>query len=160
MGNIAKTILIGSIIATIVILTLVIVLFLRDRKQEFGIYLALGESKLKLLGQIVVEIMCVAFVAISLSLFTGNVIAKSLSSNMLQQQLEKNTTENYGYYMSYSNYSYLGDVSNEDVLAAYDIQLGINYIIMIYAIGLSTTLVSTVVPMIYTTRLKPKKILM
>ena len=161
MGNIAKTILIGSIIATIVILTLVIVLFLRDRKQEFGIYLALGESKLKLLGQIVVEVMCVAFVAISLSLFTGNVIAKSLSSNMLQQQLEKNSNEdNSYYYTSYSNYSYLGEVSNEDVLAAYDIQLGINYIIMIYAIGLSTTLVSTVAPMIYTTRLKPKKILM
>jgi len=105
--------------------------------------------------------MCVAFVAISLSLFTGNVIAKSLSSNMLQQQLEKNSNEDNGYYYtSYSNYSYLGEVSNEDVLAAYDIQLGINYIIMIYAIGLSTTLVSTVAPMIYTTRLKPKKILM
>ena len=156
--DISKAILYGSVIATVIILSLVVVLFLRDRRHEFGIYLALGESRLKLLSQILVEIMSVAVIALSLSVFTGNILAKELSSSMLTKELDKNVVDT-GYYRGMSG-QYIGEVSNEDVLSAYDIKLGGEYIAMIYLIGIGTVFVSTLAPMAYTLRLKPKKILM
>lgn len=57
LTRLARQILLVSILASIVILSLVILLFLRDRKQELGIYLSLGEKKRTVLWQIMTEVL-------------------------------------------------------------------------------------------------------
>ncbi|WZU02242.1 FtsX-like permease family protein [Erysipelothrix sp. D19-032] len=80
----AQITLIVVVSATILILSLVIVLFLRDRKHELGVYLSLGDRRGRVVGQIVMEVMMVAFVGLTLSLVTGNYLAKGLSSNLMK----------------------------------------------------------------------------
>jgi len=58
-----------SISATVVISALIITLFLRDRREEIGIYLALGAPKRNVIGQILWEVMSIALLAFTLSIF-------------------------------------------------------------------------------------------
>lgn len=78
VSKMAGYVLVASIGATILIITLVILLFLRDRKHELGIYLSLGEKKSKVIGQILLEVMMITVLAVTISVFTGNMLAGGL----------------------------------------------------------------------------------
>lgn len=155
VGQLSNTILYVAIGATILILGLVVILFLRDRKHELGVYLALGERKWKVVGQIVIEVLAVAFIGITLSLFSGNSIAEATSQSMIDMGVgATGTTDQPIYYYNPTN------ISQEDVINAYAIEFNLDYVLILYGVGLSTVLVSTIGPMIYILRLKPKKIMM
>ena len=163
MSKIATYVIIVAVGATLLIISLVVLLFLRDRKHELGVYLSLGEQRGKVIGQILIEVMLIAFVAISLSVFTGNFLAKAVSSSLVETQLEAQAeNNNNGMNEEEWNLSQLtGDkVSTEDVAHSYTISLTPGYILVFYVVGLGTILLSTVVPLIYILRLNPKKIMM
>ena len=84
---IAGIVLYVAVGATLIILSLLITLFLRDRKHEIGIYLSLGERRKNVIMQIVLEVVIVSFLGITLSLFSGNIIAGAISEKMLENQL-------------------------------------------------------------------------
>ena len=156
IGSLSKTILYVAIGATILILGLVVILFLRDRKHELGIYLSLGERKWKILSQIVLEVVTVALVAITLSLVSGSSIAKATSQSMINMGVGATNSEDGMVYPYYDPNA----ITQEDVLNAYSISFNLDYVLVLYGVGLSTVLVSTIAPMIYILRLKPKKIMM
>lgn len=157
--------------ATVLIISLLVTLFLRDRKHEMGIYLALGERKGTIAAQILTEVLIVALIAVSLSVFSGNVIAGKMSTTMLENQLaeeQKNKIDNDYSYGSSGIWigDYFGEVvdddtmSSEEIMELYDVKLDIKTVLFIYVVGMGSVLVSTLVPIMYTLRLKPKKILM
>lgn len=160
IGSLSNMILWSAIFATILILSLVVILFLRDRKHEFGIYLSLGEAKWKILAQMVTEVMVVAFLAISLSVFSGSMIADMTSQAMIDMGVGVSTTDPNGP-IAYDFYpGYMGGITQDDVINAYAIDFNLEYVLILYGVGLGTVLVSTIAPMLYLLRLKPKKILM
>lgn len=161
MSKIAKMVLVIAVLASIMIITLVVVLFLRDRRPELGIYLSLGEKRGKVIGQIVAEVMLIAVAAITISVFTGNLLAKSTSNTLIQTQKSEaasNTSPADDYY----TLSQISTVTygEEDVIASYKISLSPSYIVLFYIVGLGVILMSTIVPLIYIVRLNPKKIMM
>jgi len=85
--KLAKSVMIGSAVACGLIVTLVVLLYLRDRRYEFGIYRSLGESRGKLIGQVLSEVLLVAIIAIGLSLITGYMLGSLLSDQMVASQL-------------------------------------------------------------------------
>ena len=154
----------GASMATIKIISLIIVLFLRNRKHEIGIYLALGEKKTKVISQILTEVVLVAVVAISLSLFLGSTLSNLLSRQMIEQNLiyqEKNvddwSTDRLPWELILFN---KGIMSTEEMMATYDTTLELSTIVIFFGVGMGTILVSTVVPIFYIVRLNPRKILM
>lgn len=162
MSKISKLVLIISVLASILIITLVTILFLRDRKHELGIYLSLGEKRSKVIGQIVLEVVVVAFIAITISVFTGNMLAKGFSNSLIQTQKTEEANGYSGYDQDTWEYAQLSNsnVSEEDVIDAYNISLNPTYILLFYVVGIGVVLVSTVAPLIYIMRLNPKKIMM
>ena len=170
MQWIASIVLYVAIGATLVILSLLITLFLRDRKHEIGIYLSLGEKKIKVIYQILTEVVIISFVAITLSLFSGNIIASVMSEKMLNNQIiaeQEKENSNNGGIVTYSSgggtLEYLGygvQISNEELIESYAVSLKPTIILMFYLIGLGTVLVSTLIPIVYIVRLNPKKIMM
>ncbi|MBP2078754.1 ABC transporter permease [Oceanobacillus polygoni] len=156
MSKLSKYVLLVAVIATVLITGLVVLLFLRDRKHELGIYLSLGERRSRVVGQILIEVMVVAVIGITLSLFSGNLLAGQVSDMMMK------ANDNQDEY--YEEYIYFGDtqidLTTEDVLDSYEVSLNLSYILGFYGIGLLTILISTVIPLIYIVRLNPKKILM
>ena len=161
IGSLSNIILYVAIGATILILSLVVILFLRDRKHELGIYLSLGESKSKVVGQILIEVVSIALIAITLSLLSGNSIAESTSQSMmdLRNEITGNTGDGGVIYRDMGYYPTNG-VTEEDVLEAYKIEFSWDYVLILYGVGLGTVLLSSIAPMIYILRLKPKKIMM
>ena len=159
IGSLSDTILYVAIGATILILSLVVILFLRDRKHELGIYLSLGESKNKVMAQILIEVVAIAVLGITLSLFTGNSIAEATSQSMmdLRAGIEGNGSD---YPMQRSYIYNPGGITEEDVMEAYSIQFSWDYVLILYGVGVGTVLLSSIAPMIYILRLKPKKIMM
>ncbi|EUJ37654.1 ABC transporter permease [Brochothrix campestris] len=158
VAKFSKYILLAAAAASVIILTLVIILFIRDRKKELGIYLSLGEKKLKIIGQIFIEVLLVAFIAISLSLFTGNLLAKNVSTSLITNDAK--TDDMNGGSMSYSHFSTNSTVDFDSVKDAYAVTIDAPYIALFYLFGLVTVILSTVLPMLYILRLNPKKIMM
>ncbi|MDZ7543050.1 FtsX-like permease family protein, partial [Clostridium perfringens] len=91
VGSFSKTMVIIVAIAGAVILSLIIILSLKDRRYEIGVLMSMGESRLKIISQLLVEIMIVACIAFSISTFTGNAVAQKIGTNLLQNEV--NVTE-------------------------------------------------------------------
>lgn len=162
MSKIATYVIYVSVGATLLIISLVVLLFLRDRKHELGIYLSLGESRGKVIGQIVVEVVIISVVAITLSVFSGNVLAKGVSGSLIDTQMKAEEEKQMnGMDMSWEFQELTGNtVDGSDVKESYQVSLSLAYVIIFYVVGIGTVLLSTVVPLIYILRLNPKKIMM
>ena len=162
MSKLSKIVLWVAIGAAIVIVSLVVLLFLRDRKHELGVYLSMGEKRSKVIGQIVIEVLMIAIVALTAAVVTGNVIASSVSDSMIATNVKKeNETAQDNYEMAAYAYQLGGSsISQEDVLDAYQVKLTPKFVGLFYTVGLITILLAVLVPLLYIVRLNPKKILM
>lgn len=158
VAKFSKYILITAAAASIIILTLVIILFIRDRKKELGIYLSLGEKKIKIIGQIFIEVLIVAFIAISISLFTGNLLAKNVSTSLISNDTK--TEQDSGMISGNQIGNANADIDFDTVKDSYTVKIDGPYIAFFYLIGLVTVILSTALPMLYILRLNPKKIMM
>ncbi len=155
MSKLAKYVLIASVIATVLITGLVVLLFLRDRKHELGIYLSLGEKRARVVGQILIEVMVIAFIGLTISLFSGKILAEQVSDTMMKADDHE---------PSFEDMMFVGEMqtnmTTDDVIDSYEVNLNASYIIGFYVISLLTILISTAIPLVYIVRLNPKKILM
>jgi len=156
MEDLSKLIVYASILASIIITCLISILFCKERKQEMGIYLALGEKKKNIALQILIETLIVSFVAITISMFTGNILAKNISNKMLQNQITAKNTE-----LEENNYyTEIETIDIDEVTSNYNVSLDLNTVFIIYAVSLGSIIVSTILPIYYTLKLNPRKILM
>lgn len=158
LNTIAKYIVFIAVAATLLILSLVVLLFLRDRKQELGIYLSFGESRGKVIAQIVLELLMISCVALILSLITGNFLGGAISRSLIQSDWISGAAQNQQYY-SMSNLMQ-SDLSILDIQQAYKVTFSFGYILTYLLVGLGTVLISALLPLMYILRLNPKKIMM
>lgn len=157
---ISTVILMAGIGASVVILSLLITLFLRDRRQEIGIYLSLGEKKHKIVTQILLEVLAIAMVALTLSLLSGGKLSEVISDKVMNDQIVDIELVPELVASNIARAGYETIMTADDVLAAYKTPFNSQIILLFYAVWISTILVSTVVPMWYINRLNPKGILM
>ena len=154
MKDLSNIIVYASIIASIIIIGLVMVLFCKERKKEMGIYLALGEKKKNIAMQLLLETLIVSIIAITISIFTGNIIAKNVSNKMLKNQItEQISKENQNNYNS-------SDLNEEEIIDNYKVSLNIKTVLIIYGVAIISVSMSTILPIYYTLKLSPRKILM
>ena len=170
MRWIANLILWGTVVAAIVTLSLLVTLFLYDRRKEIGIYLALGENRIKIVTQMMVEALIIGTIAIMVSLFIGNLMANHFSEDLLHNELMSQTEQrvaslqNEGQYQlpgldSLSWFS-PGDMSIEEMMAHYDLTLTLTSSLIFYGMGSAILIFSSALPILYVLRLEPNKILL
>ena len=86
-----------ALVGSAVVLALVVVLSLRGRQREFGVLLAMGESKQKVIGQIFVEVFTPLLVAAILGAILGTQVvvplAEDYSSGLLSVQAREEQTD-------------------------------------------------------------------
>jgi len=162
---IGDVIFIAATLMTVLILSLIITLFLRDRRYEMGIYLALGEKKARIVTQVMLEVVVVALFGITLAIFAGNVVSTQMSQSMLRHNLTSQVTEaprnmSFGGDVSLDELGFMIEMSPDDMMQHFDIDMNAASIGLLYGISTLTVVVSTLIPMVYLIRLNPKKILM
>lgn len=153
LANFADVTLKGSALTTVIMLSLVLILFLRDRKHEMGIYLALGDKQWKVLSQVTLEVLVITLLGLTLSFGSGLMLANKASSILIYD------TDDQGVLID-TDSSFIPAVNMTEVQEDYAIKLTPSYIVSIYGLGTIVAISASVLPMFYVTRMKPKKILM
>lgn len=72
--HIIKIMTYSIMIGGITVLSLILILWLRERIHEIGILLSIGISKIKIVTQFILELLFISLPSLVLSLFIGNVI--------------------------------------------------------------------------------------
>jgi len=176
MNVLANQILLGTGIAILVVVNLLIMLFLGSRRHEIGIYLALGERRITIIGQMVLEVAIVVLFSMILALFVGQFLSGILSRTMLQNDIVNINNSMADERVSFASefvpvfttpeqspelsWFYGGQMTADEFLEQYDVSLTPEFIILFSGMGSLVVLLSTIFPIAYIVRLNPKKVLM
>lgn len=97
ISSIAQNIVILVAVAGAVILTLIIILSIRERRYEIGVLMSLGENRLKIIGQFFTELLMVTVVSLAIASFAGNFVGNALGNQLLSSSTStEQTTQNAG----------------------------------------------------------------
>ncbi|QBO36490.1 ABC transporter permease [Periweissella cryptocerci] len=94
----ASKIVILVAVAGVIILTLIIVLMVRERRHEMGVLLSIGERKAKIVGQLFFELFAVLVISLGIAGVTGNYVGQTVGNQLVAQQTAqaKTTSETTG----------------------------------------------------------------
>lgn len=92
ISSIAQNIVILVAIAGAVILTLIVILSIRERRYEIGVLMSLGENRLKIIGQFFTELFMVTIVSLVIASFAGNFVGNVLGNQLLTSSTQTQQT--------------------------------------------------------------------
>ncbi|MFC9540235.1 ABC transporter permease [Lysinibacillus sp. NPDC056959] len=148
-------------IAGSIILGLIIMLTIKERRKELGILLAIGEKKRKLIGQLLVEVLCIAVLAFGISIITGKTVSQKMGDSLLQQEViaaedQQQESNTLGFSFGSMN------KQDKDVEPIDDIDVSISSqdVLNLGGLGLLIAILSTLIPALSILRLNPKEILL
>ena len=122
-----------------VILSLILILWLRERIYEIGIFLSIGTSKIQIIMQFIFELIFISIPSIISSLFLGNVLLKVIAGGLINSENSMISGGNL-----INNSSFMLNITT----------LGQSYLILISIIVLSVVFASSLILI-----KKPKEIL-
>ena len=70
----------------IIVLSLILILWLRERIYEIGIFLSIGTSKIHIIMQFIFELLFISIPSIISSLFLGNVLIKVIAGGLINSE--------------------------------------------------------------------------
>lgn len=165
VGKFADITLIVVILASVLIIGLLIILNVKDRRYEIGVLLSLGASKMNVAGQILTEIVIIGTVAFGISIFTSGILAQTLGDSMLKNQIEssqKQSEENFGRPsggMMRGGPSRNQNSNSENAISDISVNASIQDYLMVFGIGYTIIFVSVLAGTVNIFKLKPKEIL-
>lgn len=88
VASFSRTVVYLVAIAGAVILALILMLAVKERMYETGVFLSIGEGKLKIVAQYVAEVLLIAVLAFGLSAYTGRFVAQGVGNSLLQREIQ------------------------------------------------------------------------
>lgn len=79
-------------IAGTIILALIVIITIRERKYEIGVLLSLGEKRIKIIGQFFSELIIVLIIALVIAGVSGQFVGNIVGQQLLDQQTTTQTT--------------------------------------------------------------------
>lgn len=146
------------IISGTIILCLLFIYFVKGRLREMGVLLSLGESRFKLITQLIVESMFLVIIAFSISIFSGNFAAKQASHVLLEQQQAAIEKEIQLQIQGASKLSGQGD-GQEAMINTLEIKLSNDIWLRLVYVTCFILIISIVFPAVLIFRLKPTALL-
>lgn len=123
----------------IIVLSLILILWLRERIYEIGIFLSIGRSKIQIIMQFIFELLFISIPSIISSLFLGNVLIKVIAGGLINSENSMISG---------------GNLINDSSFMLNITTLGQSYLILISIIVLSVVFASSLILI-----KKPKEIL-
>lgn len=174
VAKFSNTILVIVIIASIVVISLMVINSLKDRNYEIGVLLSLGEKKKKIIGQFIIELVIIASAAfvlsIGTSLFTSQKFADILIDNQ-SRSAEVNSQSPMGgrgsSFNTNGNFTekkdkgigFLTGISSVDTIDEIDVSVTPKDVGLLFIIGYAIIFVSMIIPSIRILNSDPKDIL-
>lgn len=154
-------------IAGAIILGLIVMMSIRERKYEMGVLLAIGERRWKLAGQFIVEILLVAAISLGIATVSGNEVAKQVSEQLLKQELQsaEQTTAPESFRDRGNGFSggvpgmSDGQTVQAETIEELDVSVTADNLTLLALIGMLIAIISALLPSLTVLRLQPKTIL-
>lgn len=160
VASFSKLVVIIVAIAGAIILGLIVFLSIKERRQEMGILLSIGERKGKLMGQFVVEMLMIVILALGLSVFTGNTISQKIGDTLLQNEISTTQEKQQNSpRMIRMGMGFNGQQTKVEAIDEIDVSVTIQDVGKMGAMGVGIVLLSTLIPTLSVLRLRPKTIL-
>lgn len=157
------------VVNAIVIITLITALTLKNREYEIGVMLSIGVTKAKIVMQFFVELVIVAVLGFTLAVLSGSLIAGQVGEMVMSYQVAtenqyvdgETDDEHFVYYGNdLWNTNYFTDITQEEIIKQYKVEISPLIIAEIYILGLGVVFLSILIPSAMIMRFNPKKILM
>ncbi|MCL2525757.1 MAG: FtsX-like permease family protein [Coriobacteriia bacterium] len=159
INEMASLTVIGTMAATVAITSLLIMLFLHDRKNEVGIYLSLGEKRVNIAGQFLAEIMIATVIGMTLGLLAGNLLSAEVSSMLIEQdmirQLENPTRVVDGVAPNLRFMGYSTHMSPHEMLETFEVKMDMGTAIQFYSLFLTSAFLAAAIPLMILVRTHP-----
>ncbi len=84
--HIIKIMTYSIMLGGMVVLSLILILWLRERVYEIGIFLSIGTSKIQIIMQFIFELILISITSIISSLFLGNVLLKVIVDGFINSE--------------------------------------------------------------------------
>lgn len=155
LRQIADAVLAFTIAISVAVFTLIILLFLKERRKEIGIYFAIGHQRRSIIAQIWTEVALIGTLALGLAGLAGQWAATLFSNELIRLQLimaqsQKDTLPAH----------LLAKLPTPaEIAELYAIQLDWTYLGLLALIMILTLSLATILPIINILRQSPKDIL-
>lgn len=160
ISNFLSFLLIGG---SIFILSLTIILVINERKKEVGVYLSLGESKVKTYSQFILEISLIAIVAgglaVSVGIFSTDSLARTLLVNEISSLQVSQEEPLFHYHREIYWFAPPASSPTDFVASFENIRLETNDLFLYGAMLGTTVIFSIFISLSYFLKLNPKKLL-
>ncbi|MDQ0148561.1 ABC transporter permease [Eubacterium multiforme] len=94
IASFAKITVIVVSIAGAIILGLIIMLSIKERRNEVGILLSLGEKKIKIVSQFLVEVLIILTLSLGTSAIIGNTVSNQIGNMLLAKETSVDNSNN------------------------------------------------------------------
>ena len=169
----ATTFLIIALLIGGIVLFILNIINIRERKYEIGVFRTIGISKFKLTMQFVSELLVVAIISLIVGAGIGATMSKPVSNSLLSSEIESSTNSknqmqnNFGgpggmpggFGGSMPDFNKMSGVPSIQAYDSIDAVVNVTVILELLAIGLSLVLVSSLASMISIQRFSPLTIL-
>lgn len=160
VASFSKTTLIMVLIFGGLVLTLVIMLSIKDRVHEMGILMGLGEKKYKIVLQLT-ETVTVLAVCLCISSLVGGTISSTVADTLISQEITSSEETNNGFSSGRGEgrNPLTQSTSSVDAIDELDVSISSEDLIKMSLCSLGITMVATIIPSSFVMRLNPKTIL-
>lgn len=161
----AVTFLIITLIIGAVVLLIINMINIRERKYEIGVLRTIGMKKSKVCLQFVLELLIVAFASLLLGAFTGAMVSVPVSNSLLKneitasQESSNNIQGNFGHGGNKQNDRKFNGVANVEAFDSIDATVDMKVLLELLGIGLSLTLISSLSAILSIEKFSPLTIL-
>lgn len=170
ISNFSITFLIVVCIVAVLVIGILTMINIRDRKYEIGVLRAIGMSKAKVMLQLLIEITIVTVIAIIIGLGLGKILSQPVTNAMLKSEIESyqeeqnNIKDNFGgkefnrggFGMEKTDNNM---TNTEEFVDTLTVKIKPINILQVTGISLLITLLCGTISIIYVNRYSPNKIL-
>lgn len=158
----ATTFLIITLIISSIVLFVINMINIRERKYEIGVFRTIGVSKFKLTMQFVLELLIVSIIMLMIGATCGSYLSKPIGNMLLQNEIEdtqnqeQEISNNFG--KGPMDMRFNGNKQVEEI-STIDAVVDVNVVVELLGIGILLTLISSLASMISIQRFSPLTIL-
>ena len=159
----ATTFLMITLIISSIVLFVINMINIRERKYEIGVFRTIGVSKFKLTIQFLFELLIITIIALIIGATCGAFMSKPVGNMLLQNEIESSKVQEEEISNNFGgrgpmDIKYAGNVSVETI-DNIDAVVDFTVVIELLGIGMALTLISSLASMISIQRFSPLTIL-
>ena len=162
ISSFSLTFLIIILIVGAIILAVINMINIRDRKYEIGVLRSIGMSKTKVISQLILELFVIALMSFIIGTSIGYALSQPVTNKMLENEIKNyqeqstQTRENFGGDKFKGQERFMDNANYVDTLT---VTLETTTVLKLFGVSMLLVIISGAVAIVFVTKYEPNKIL-